>query len=204
MKIQKDYQETSKKKLIGSKKGDKFNFTIDMPKKATVYTQSLEGKTKKIKFDVTVNSVQVKKYPKIDDEFAKKNMGFDTLKELKEQIKTQVAAEKSRMVPLLKENKSLEELAKRLKGDVPKSVCEQKESQLLQDFFTQLQQSGMTFDMYLKQQNIDADKFKKDLKKQAKDVAKQDAALDAYANKKGIVASDDEVIEEFKAGDPKN
>lgn len=196
--------EAFEKEIVGAKKGDKLKFEIDMPKQATVYTQALEGKTKKIAFDVEVNSVQVKKLPKIDDEFAKKNMGFETLKELREQIKTQVALEKERMIPLLKENKSLDELAKRLKGDVSKAVCEKKEAQLLQDFFAQLQQAGMTFDMYLKQQGLDADKFKADLKKQAKDVAKQDAALDAYAAKKGIVATKAEVEEEFKHGDPKN
>lgn len=192
------------KKLVGSKKGDKFNFSIKMPSPATVYTQALEGKTKNIKFDVEVNSIQVKKLPKIDDEFAKKNMGFDTVKELREQIKTQVAAEKARMLPLLRENKSLDELAKRLKGDLPKNVCEKKEAELLQDFFGQLQQAGMTFDQYLAQQNLDADKFKADLKKQAADVAKQDAALDAYAEKKGLLATQAELEAEFKNGDPKN
>ncbi len=192
------------KKLVGSKKGDKFNFTIKMPDSPTVYTQALQGKTKNIKFNVEVNGIQVKKLPKIDDEFAKKNMGFDTVKELRDQISQQISQEKARMLPLLRENKCLDELSKRLKGDVPKQVCEQKEAQLLQDFFGQLQQAGMTFDQYLAQQNLDADKFKADLKKQAADVAKQDAALDAYAEKKGLLATDKEVEAEFKNGDPKN
>lgn len=192
------------KKLIGSKKNDKFEFSIKMPKPATVYTQALEGKTKNIKFNIKVNSIQIKKLPKIDDEFAKKNMGFESLDQLREQIKNQIMSEKAKMLPLLRENKSLDELAKRLVEDVPKSVCEEKEAQLLQDFFTQLQQAGMTFDQYLAQQNLDADKFKEDLKKQAVDVAKQDAALDAYAEKKGLLATDAEVEAEFKNGDPKN
>lgn len=196
--------EDFEKKIVGAKKGDKLDFTIDMPKPATVYTQALEGKTKKIKFKVEVNGIQVKKLPKIDDEFAKKNMGFDTVKELREQIKAQVAQEKARMLPLLQENRSLDELAKRLKEEVPKQVCEKKEAQLLQDFFGQLQQAGMTFDQYLASQNLDADKFKADLKKQAADVAKQDAALDAYAEKKGLLATDKEVEAEFKNGDPQN
>lgn len=192
------------KKLAGCKKGDKFDFSIKMPKEPTVYTTSLMDKTKNIKFSIVVNSIQTKVLPKIDDEFAKKNMGFDTVKELREQIKQQIMQEKARMLPLLRENKSLDELAKRLKGDIPKQVCEQKEAQLLQDFFGQLQQAGMTFDQYLQQQNLDADKFKDDLKKQAADVAKQDLALDAYAENKGLAATDKEVENEFKNGDPKN
>lgn len=196
--------EDFEKKLIGAKKGDKQKFDITIPEQPTVYTTSLKDKTKKIKFDIEVNGIQTKVLPKIDDEFAKKNMGFDSLKQLKDQISQQIAQEKARMLPLLRENKSLDELAKRLKGEPTKEVCEKKEAQLMQDFFTQLQQAGMTFDQYLMQQNIDADKFKEDLKKQAKDVAKQDAALDAYAEKKGLLATDKEVIAEFKNGDPKN
>ena len=196
--------EDFEKKIVGTKNGDKLKFSIAMPKEGTTYTMSLVDKTKNIDFEVEVEAVQKKVLPKIDDEFAKKNLGFETVSELRNQIKTQIEAEKSRMIPLIKENKCLAVLADRVKDEPPKALVDQKEAQLLQDFFTQLQQSGSTFDAYLQQQNMDADKFKEDLKKQANDVVKQDLALDAYAAHKGIVAKDKEVVDEFKNGDPKN
>lgn len=131
-------------------------------------------------------------------------MGFDTVKEMREKIKEQIASEKERMHPILKENKCLDFLAKHIKEDAPQHMVDQKESELMQNFFTQLQQSGMTFDQYLQQQGLNADKFKNDLKKQAADVVKQDMALDAYAIKNNIEATQEQIDEEFKHADAKN
>ncbi len=110
-------------------------------------------------------------------------MGIDTVKEMRDKLKDQIATEKERMIPVLKENKCMDVLSKRIKDDVSKTLVDKKEAELLQDFFTQLQQRGLTFDQYLQQQNLSSDKFKEDIKKQAKDVVKQDVALDSYARK---------------------
>ena len=48
----------------------------------------------------------------------------------------------------MKENACLIELAKRLDVEVPAAVQEQTEAKLLQDFFSQLQNQGASFDMY--------------------------------------------------------
>ena len=49
-------------------------------------------------------------------------------------------------MPRIKENNIMVELRDRVEGDVPESLVEQAETSLLQDFFGQLQQAGMTFD----------------------------------------------------------
>ena len=83
---------------------------------------------------------------------------------------------------------------------------EQTEAKLLQDFFTQLQNQGASFDAYLQQNGISADQFKADVKQQAADTAKQDMALDAWAAHFELKVTDEEVVEEFEksgAKDPK-
>ncbi|MDO5328546.1 MAG: trigger factor [Coriobacteriia bacterium] len=196
--------EEFEKKLVGKKTGEKLTFKIKVPKEPTVYTTQLIDKTKNIDFKVEIKAIQKKVLPKVDDEWVKKNMGFDTVKELRKQIADQIVKEKEQQLPVLKENRALNELAKRIKGDIPEAAAEKKEAELMQDFFTQLQQSGMTFDQYLAQYGLTADKFKSDLKKQAKDVCKQDYALDAYAKAKNIKVSQADIEKEFKLGDPKN
>lgn len=196
--------ESFEKEVVGMKKGDKKEFSIDMPKEPTVYTTALKDKTKKINFKLEIKAVQKKALPKVDDEWVKTNMGFETVEELKKQITEQINREKQQQIPLVKENKALVELVKRIDGKPSKVACEKKEAELLQDFFTQLQQSGMTFDQYLAQMNIEADKFKEDLKKQAEDVCLQDLALDAYAKAKKIKVTIEDIENEFKLSDPKN
>ncbi len=137
------------------------------------------------------------------EEWATETMGFDSLDDMKAQIAEQVSEQKKMMMPRLKENAATLKLIDRVEVEVPEGMAEQKESQLLQDFFTQMQRQGISFDAYLMQRGIDADEFKADVKRQAVDEVKRDMALDAWARHNGIEATDDEVSHEFvmAAGD---
>lgn len=132
------------------------------------------------------------------DEWAKETMGFENLEDMREQISTQIAEQKAMILPQIKENVCKAKLIERFDGDVPDAMAEQMESNLLQDFFTQLQRAGMTFDGYLNDRGIDSDQFKADVKLQAQDECKKDMALDSWANHKGIEATDEEVSHEFE------
>lgn len=54
----------------------------------------------------------------------------------------------------MRENETLYALQERLKGEAPQSMCESEEQNLLQNFFMQVQQQGMTFDAYLAQMGM--------------------------------------------------
>lgn len=88
-------------------------------------------------------------------------------------------------------------LRDRVEGDVPESLVEQAETSLLQDFFGQLQQAGMTFDAYLASQNITPDQFKADLKAQSADQVKEELALEAWARHNNMEITDADVAAEF-------
>ncbi|MGI6046164.1 MAG: trigger factor [Eggerthellaceae bacterium] len=183
--------------LVGLKKGDKKTFSIDVPAQPTALTASLMGKTSKINFDLEILRVKKKVLPEITDEWTKDTIGFDTVEKLRTQIAESITEEKDRQFPGIKETRCLNELADRLQGDVPESMCEDAERNLLTDFFNQLQSQGASFDMYLAQQGISADQFSEDVKKQALDMTKQDLALDAWAKHTGIEVSDEDVHKEF-------
>ena len=77
-------------------------------------------------------------------------------------------------------------------------MCEIEEANLLQSFYGQLNKANMTFDQYLDTMGIDSEQFKEDMKKQAKDLVKQDLALDAWARHFNIEATDEEITAEFE------
>ena len=183
--------------IKGMKKGDTKQFAIDVPEEPTVMTSSLIGKTKKINFDVEVLQVKERKTPELTDEFVKEKLGMDTVEEARKEISSLIANQKNAYMPRLKEERALAALAERFDGEVPASLAEQQEQALLQNFFTQLQQQGITFDMYLMSQGISSQQFRDDVKKQAADLAKQDLALDAWAAHAGIVATDEDIEAEF-------
>ncbi len=191
--------------IFGMKKGESKKFTLEVPEdESSVLLSDLAGQ--KVDFDVTCTVVKTKEAPELTDEFVKEKIGFDTLADLREEVKKSITDQKSSVIPRIKENACAAKLIERLDEDVPENMAEEAESELLQDFFGQLQQQGMTFDGYLAARGIDSDQFKRDIKMQAADEAKQQLALDAWARKNGIDVTDEEVTLEFeRAGveDPK-
>lgn len=199
------FPEAFDQAIIGLKKGDTTTFDIDMDKETSTIGNGMPD-AGTVTFEVTVNQVKKKVLPELNDEWAKETAGFDSLQALRDMIAQNITMQKASIFPRMRENEALYALQERLQGDVPEALCEAEEQNLIQNFFMQIQQSGMTFDNYLAQSGMTADSFKDDVKKQAADVVAQDLALDAWARNAGIQVSDEDITAEFeKSGvdDPK-
>lgn len=190
------FSEAFEKEVFGMKKGEERSFDLEVAEdEEALLLSDLAGKT--ISFDVKCIVVKKKTKPELTDEWVKENLNFDTLEDLRSEIASAMTSQKEQIMPRIKENACKVALVERVTDDVPENMVEEAESDLLQDFFTQLQQQGMTFDAYLAARGIDNDQFKQDVKRQAEDEAKEQLALDAWARKKGIEVTEDDVREEF-------
>ena len=192
------YPKAFDDELIGLKKGDTKQFTMDIPSEPTAMTASLMGKTTAINFDVEILQVKKKKLPELTDEWVKEKIGYDSIEVLRQEMAEDIVTSQSQTFPRLKESRVLTALAERLGGEVPADLVEENEATLLQDFFQQLQRGGLTLDAYLQQLGISSQQFRDDVKQQAEDMTKQDLALDAYAAHAGLEVTDDDIREEFK------
>lgn len=191
--------------LLGLKKGDSTTVEIDMDKEMSTIGNGMPD-AGTITFDVTINQVKKKVLPELNDEWAKETAGFESLQAMRDMIAQNITMQKASIMPRMRENEALYALQERLQGEAPEALCEAEEQNLIQNFFMQIQQSGMTFDNYLAQSGLTPDTFKEDVKKQAKDVVAQDLALDAWARHAGIEITEADISAEFeKAGvdDPK-
>lgn len=190
------FSEAFDEEILGMKKGQTKEFTLEIPEDETAVL--LAGQAgKPVTFEVTCNVVKKKVTPEVTDEWAKEKMGFESVEDMRERIKESLNAQKGSLMPRIKENNIMVELRDRVEGDVPESLVEQAETSLLQDFFGQLQQAGMTFDAYLASQNITPDQFKADLKAQSADQVKEELALEAWARHNNMEITDADVTAEF-------
>ena len=199
------YPAAFDEKLIGLKKGDTVQFTMDIPSEPTAMTATLMGKTHAINFDIEILSVKKKKLPELTDEWVSSKIGIETVEELRSELAEEIESAQSSSFPHMKENRVLLALAERLEGEVPADLVEENEATLLQDFFQQIQRQGATLDSYLQQAGISSQQFRDDVKKQAEDMTKQDLALDAFAAHEGFEVTDEDVVDEFRnagASDP--
>ena len=185
-------------KIVGLKKGDNVEVELEVAAdEDALLLSDLAGKTKSVKMAVEVLAVKKETKPELTDEWVSANLGFESAEELRTRVVETIEEQKADILPRLKEEQSLRALASRLQGEPSESLVEETEADLLQNFFGQLQRQGMTLDNYLAQQGITSEQFQEDIKKQAKDVATQDTALDAWIRHFNITASDEEVEREF-------
>lgn len=183
--------------LVGMKKGQKKSFDLDITPENSAGLSAVSSKTKSVHFDVEILAVKKKVLPEANDEWAKETLGFESLEDLKTRISESIIEGKAESLPRMKENQCLSVLAARLTGDVPESMVESAETDLLQTFFQQLQKQGANLDSYLQQQGITIEQFKEDVKRQADDVTRQDLALDAWVRHKGFEVTDEDIKTEF-------
>lgn len=189
------FPEAFDEQLIGLKKGQKAEFELPIDQNTTFMLSPYKGKT--LKFEVEINAVKKEVLPKLTDEWVKEVLAFDTVDDFKKGVEDSISSQKEAMLPRIKETKCLEVLAERLEGEAPEAMVEETESNLLQDFFQQLQYQGMTLDQYLVMQGINQAQFKEDVKQQAQEMACQDLALDAWARHYGMEVTDEELAEQF-------
>ena len=190
------FPEAFDAEIMGMKKGEVKEFTIEVPADdESILMGSMAGK--KVNFAITCNVVRKKVAPELTDEWVKENFSFETVQDLKDAVAASHSLQLSQILPRITENNCVTALVERFEGEVPAAMVEEAESNLLQDFFSQMQRQGVSFDMYLAQSGIDSAQFKEEIKAEAVDTVKQELALEAWARAKGIEATDEEITNEF-------
>ena len=179
--------------LIGMKAGEEKDIDITFPEN---YTPELAGKP--VVFHVKVNEVKEKQVPAIDDEFAKDVSEFDTLKDLKADIKKKLTAERTEAAQRAFEDVLMAKVAEGVEADVPHEMVDLQAEQMTEGFKQQLAAQGIPFDQYLKMTNTTEADFKSQAYGPAEQQVKMDLAISAIVKAENLEASDDEVEAEMK------
>lgn len=148
--------------------------------------------------EVEVKEVRTKVIPELGEDLAKK-VGFETMDEFRAKLTEAINTQKAQQLPALKEQRCVAALGERVKGEVPQAYVDFTRQDIAREFFTNLQQQGVTMDQFLQQQGITMEDFNNDLNEESQEVAAQSLALDALCRELKIVASVDDIDAEFKA-----
>lgn len=180
--------------IIGMKAGEEKDIDITFPEN---YTPELAGKP--VVFHVKVNEVKEKQVPAIDDEFAKDVSEFDTLKDLKADIKKKLTAERTESAQRAFEDVLMAKVAEGIEADIPEEMVELQAERMMEQFKQQLASQGIPFDQYLKMTNTAEADFRKQAQGPAADQVKMDLAVEAIIKAEGLEASDEDVESEMKS-----
>ena len=149
-------------------------------------------------FKVTLHEIKKKELPKIDDEFAKDVSEFDTLKELKADIKAKKEKQNEERAKTELEEKAVKAVSEISEVDIPKGMIELEIDNMEKETNQRLQYQGFNLEQYLKMLGKTIADFRSESEGPAKDSIKYRLVLEAICKDSKIDASDKEVDEKLK------
>jgi len=177
--------------IEGMKAGETKEFTLKAPK--DYFKKDLAGK--EMSFKVTLNSVLEVQLPELDDEFAKSLGGFKTLTELEENLKKGITMEKEQKEREVYLDSLIDSIIKDSKIDLPEVMIKNEQEKILGEMKNNVEQHGLSFDMYLTNLKKTVDEIKEEMKDQAEKRVKAVLVLEEIAKQEDIKPTDEEVTE---------
>ena len=178
--------------VAGHKTGDEFDVNVTFPEQ---YEPSLAGKD--AVFKCKINEIKTKELPELDDEFAKDVSEFDTLDELKADLKKQISERKEANAKTDYENQLIEQVVENMEVEIPECMNKQKCDEMIQDYSYRLQMQGLDLNTYLQYLGQTMEQFREQFMDGAKQQVKVKLALDAIVKAENIEATEEEIAEEI-------
>jgi trigger factor len=144
---------------------------------------------------VTVRSVKEKELPELDDDFAQTASEFDTLDELRDDIRQKISRLKHVEQGIQARDRVLDALLDGTEVPLPESVVEAEASWRRDSMNQQLQAAGLQLEQYLEAQGQSAEDFDGELRTAAEKAVKTQLVLDALADAEQVGVSDQELTE---------
>ena len=178
--------------VAGHKTGEEFDVNVTFPEQ---YEPSLAGKD--AVFKCKINEIKTKELPELDDEFAKDVSEFDTLDELKADLKKQISERKEANAKTDYENQLIEQVVENMEVEIPECMNKQKCDEMIQDYSYRLQMQGLDLNTYLQYLGQTMEQFREQFMDGAKQQVKVKLALDAIVKAENIEATEEEIAEEI-------
>jgi len=174
--------------LAGLGKGDATMFRTELA------AGDLAGQTADIA--VTVRSVKEKELPPLDDDFAQTASEYDTLPELRDDIRERLTRVKRLRQGMEARDKVLEALLGACNVPLPESVVELEADYRKEAMQAQLAEAGLTMEAYLQAEGRSEDELTAEVRSAAESAVKAQLVLDALADKEQVGVNDAELTEE--------
>ena len=171
------------------------NFTIEVKFPENYHAEDLKGAD--ATFNVTIHAIKTEVVPELDDEFAKDVSEFDTLDELKADVKAkqQERADKDNKAGF--ENETVRAVCDNCEIDIPESMIQNEVEQMAQDQAARMSSQGIGLEMYLQYVGQTMDDFKKSLEPMARVRVKSSLVIEKITEKLDPEVTDEDYNNEL-------
>ena len=178
--------------IVGKNIGEEFDVNVTFPEE--YHAEELKGK--EATFKVALKAIKVKELPELDDEFAKDN-GFDTLADLKADVRAKLEKTAAENEKREIENAALEACVEGAEIDLPECMVENQAEKMLEDYAYRLKSQGIDMKLYLQYTGMTEEQMKEQMKPSAKAQVLGSLVLEEVAKAEGLEATDEDVEAEF-------
>ncbi|MBQ5866136.1 MAG: trigger factor [Oscillospiraceae bacterium] len=180
--------------IVGMTAGEEKDIDITFPED---YHADLAGKA--VVFHVKLNKVTVTNVPALDDEFAKDVSEFETLEELKADLKAKALENAQKQVDSAFEQACVDKAAELATVELPAGLIDMELDNQMERFAYQLQMSGYSMEQYAKMMGGDMSSMRNAFRPAAEKQAKANVTLAKIVEVEGITVSDEDIAAEYEA-----
>ena len=168
--------------LVGAKIGEERDVNVKFPEE--YHAKELAGKD--ATFKCTIRSIKTKELPAIDDELAKKVSKFETLDELKADIRKNLEENAERTAENDQKSAAIEMATNNITVDIPAVMIDNRVTAMIQEMAMRLEQQGMKLEQYLQYAGTDIAKLREQYRETAEKNVKTDLMLEEVAKAEDI------------------
>ena len=180
--------------VVGMSAGEEKDIDITFPED---YHKDLAGKA--VVFHVKVNKVTETIVPEMDDEFAKDVSEFDTLEELKADIRAKALEKAEKNAQTNFETACVDKAAENTTVDMPNALVERELDTQMERFAYQLQMGGYSMEQYAKMMGGDVSTMRNAFRPNAEKQAKISVTLEKIAEVEGVTVSEEDIAAELES-----
>ena len=180
--------------IVGKNIGDSFDVNVNFPEE--YHAENLAGKP--AVFKVTLHGLKTRELPELDDEFAKDVSEFDTLDELKADLRAKLQERHDHQSNDQLENDLMDAVISKLEANIPQVMIENRIDDMVQDFEYRLQAQGLNLQTYLQYVGMELESFRKTFAQQGERQVKVRLALEKIAALEGLSVSEEELGAEYE------
>ena len=180
--------------LVGKKAGEEVEVNVTFPE--TYHAENLAGKP--VVFNVKVNDVKVKEVPALDDEFAKDTTEFETLAELRADVKAKLEEQAKNAADAEMRNALVEKVSANTEVEVPEAMIQHQIDNMLMELNYQLQYQGLNLQQLLEMTGRGVEELREERWADAERLVKSSLILEAIAEKENVEVNEADVDAELE------
>ena len=185
----KSFIDTFEDQIVGMKVGDNKDVNVTFP--ANYGAENLQNKP--AVFKVTLEKIERKQLPEINDAFASNVSEFETLEDYKKDIEKRMNIKKEQEAERKLENDLIEKIVDASEVEVPEILIERQLDMFIKDLEARLSYQGLKLDEYLGYLETDVQKLREERKEQAKQSCKTRLVLEELIKKENLYVTDEEL-----------